>query len=256
MVTAISTELLGQQLRVARELYQEAVRTRALVAEESLGLQLCGFGSEADRESLRAWSSAFRAAMPTKGHRELVATAQALELELEGNLVGAVLVIGRLLVAQRRLEMSEADESAADLGAKPTPEALRAVLQGWIIRGAAWGGPILGQMRDLSERIRSTVRIERLLALRAARHTDEAVPLLRALVAEALPGAMPKLDEAIVEACAYSAPEARREYLHRVLGAMAYALDNGNVRTALLAIRSMLADTPELLAAPATRRSA
>jgi hypothetical protein len=66
MVTEISTELLGEQLRVARELYQEAVRSRALVADESLGLQLFGFGSEADRESFHAWSSAFRAAMPLR----------------------------------------------------------------------------------------------------------------------------------------------------------------------------------------------
>ena len=161
MVTGISTNLLGEQLRVAHELFQEAMRTRALVAEESLGLQLLGFGSETTQESLLAWSRGFRAAMPTKGHGELVASAQAFELELAGDIVGAVLVLGRLLVAQQRLEIGQFDEIAVELHATPTPEALRAVLQSWVHRGLAWGGPLLGRMRDLSERIevlRSTAR--------------------------------------------------------------------------------------------------
>jgi len=153
MTTVTSTRFLGEQLGLARALFREGLRTRALVAEESLALQLRGLGPEAAPESLQTWLRAFRNALPPQGHLELVSSAEALELEVAGNLVGAVLVIGGLLVAQQRLQMGEVDEAAAELGAESTPEMLRSVLQGWIQRGAAWGGPVLGWMRDFYERI-------------------------------------------------------------------------------------------------------
>jgi hypothetical protein len=147
-----ATSTVGQ-LRAARALFQEALRTRSLVAEESLGLQLQTLGSEPTSETLHTWLRAFRVALPAHSPVELLASAEALELELGGNLLGALLVLGGLLVARQRLERGEVDEAAAELGAEPTPEALRVVLQSWIHRGAAWGGPILGQMRDFYARI-------------------------------------------------------------------------------------------------------
>ena len=47
------------------------------------------------------------------------------------------------------------EEASADVGHEPTAEALRAVLMTWITRGAAWGGPIVGWMRDLRDRLES-----------------------------------------------------------------------------------------------------
>jgi hypothetical protein len=142
-------------LRLAHELYREALRSSAL--EDPFGATLWGhllaLGSQPTREALLAWSRELRSELPTTGHMELVACSHALELELDGKPGAAVLVLGRLLALQRRLEAAEVDEVAADLGTEPTAEALRAVLQTWSFRLASSGGPILGRLRDFRERL-------------------------------------------------------------------------------------------------------
>jgi hypothetical protein len=143
--------LVKEQLRAAHALFREAEIAGALTSAESRDAQ--PLAAVSTPEALRAWAHDFRAALSTEGHLELVARARSLELELEGILPGAVLVLGRLLVLQQRLETAELEEVAAELGPEATREGLRAVLTTWISRGAAWGGPILGWMRDLRDRL-------------------------------------------------------------------------------------------------------
>ena len=155
-------------------LFAEAVRTRALIFHEALDARLLVVASSPTQGSLLAWAGDFFTALPTeghieledsrlapdfltalraKGHLELVVCAWSLQQELEGQLAGAVFVLGQALVQQQHLQPSEVTGIAAELGAEPTAEALRTVLHGWIQRGAAWGGPILGWMRDLHHRL-------------------------------------------------------------------------------------------------------
>ncbi len=158
--------LVEEQLRAAHKLFDEAVRTHALgahVVPEALGAQLLALGSSPTHDSLLAWARNFRGAcigatplvagqpMPLEGHLEIGASASALELELQGDFRGAVVALGSALVHQRRLIAEEVGE--LERGRAPNTEELRTVLGTWIQRGAAWGGPILGWMRDMRDRL-------------------------------------------------------------------------------------------------------
>jgi hypothetical protein len=161
-----SSSLLAEQLRVATELYQEAVRKGALFLDASsgaLGAQLAAVSSSPRRDALLAWVGNFRSAciggvpprpgqpMPAEEHIEIAALATALEHELAGDPRGAVVVFGVMLHHQQRLEADEVEE--IQRAPEPSAEELRTVLGSWIMRGAAWGGPILGWMRDLHARL-------------------------------------------------------------------------------------------------------
>ena len=150
----------------ASALYQEAVRKGALFLDASsgaLGAQLAAVSSSPRRDALLAWVGNFRSAcigatpprpgqpIPAEEHIEIAALAAALELQLAGDFRGSVYVLGAMLVHQRRLEASEVEE--IQRGPDPSAEELRTVLGSWIMRGAAWGGPILGWMRDLHARL-------------------------------------------------------------------------------------------------------
>jgi hypothetical protein len=77
----------------------------------------------------------------------------ALECEIEGDARNAVLALVGALHHLKRIEFGEAEEVEAELGDKPSAGELCTVLRRWIERGAAWGGPTLGWMRDLCHRL-------------------------------------------------------------------------------------------------------
>ena len=146
----------ADQLRAAHRLYRDAVRSGA-VAPEPLGSRLLALGTAPTHEALLAWAHDFSAALgrPPVDRADIVACAVSFCHELSGKLGDAVFVLGELLSVQRRLTPDEVKEASADVGHEPTTEVLRAVLTIWITRGAAWGGPIVGWMRDLRDRLES-----------------------------------------------------------------------------------------------------
>ena len=163
--TASPKRELAALLRAARGLLEAAGRTRALVApgfHSPLSAQLVALGSSPTQESLRMWTRDFRLAcigvppfppqpMAPAVHLEIAACASSLELEMEGDLRGAVVELGSVLFHERRIEEEELRE--LEDGPEPSSDELRTVLGVWIQRGAAWGGPILGWMRDLRDRL-------------------------------------------------------------------------------------------------------
>jgi hypothetical protein len=143
-----------EQLSLAAEaLYQEALRTAAFAVEEDLGEQLAGLGTSPTREALLGWCRNFRLALPVKCQVVPRALVWALECEIEGDGRQAVLVLVGALVHLGHIELREAEETEAELGPSPSDADLCTALRRWIRRGAAWGGPILGWMRDLCHRL-------------------------------------------------------------------------------------------------------
>ena len=164
-VTASPKRDLAALLRAARDLLEDAGRTRALVApgfHPMLSAQLVALGPSPTQESLRTWTRDFRRAcigvppfppqpMAPAVHLEIGACVASLELEVEGDLRGAVVELGSVLFHERRIGAEELRE--LEDGPEPSSDELRTVLGVWIQRGAAWGGPILGWMRDLRDRL-------------------------------------------------------------------------------------------------------
>lgn len=144
----------GDQLRAAHRLYQEALGSGA-VAPEPLGSRLLALGELPPHETLLAWAHDFRDALgtPPVQSADLVGCAVSFGLELSSKAVEAVMVLGELLSAQGHLTPAELGEAAEELEREPTADALRTVLMTWINRGASWGGPIVGWMRDLRDRL-------------------------------------------------------------------------------------------------------
>jgi hypothetical protein len=154
-VTTSTVSLLADQLRAAHRLFEAAMHSGALTSFEVLGSRLLELGTVPPCEALQVWAHDFCVALgrPPVQSADLVACALSFEQELSGKADRAVLILGELLSAQGRLTQAEFNEAAAELGSEPTAETLCAVLQRWIFRGAAWGGPILGWMRDLRDRL-------------------------------------------------------------------------------------------------------
>ena len=143
-----------EQLRHAAEVvYQEAHRAAGLYSAKNIGQLLADLSTSPTREALLAWCSDLRLALPRECPLEPRTLVSALEREIEGDMRLAVLVLGGALVEQQRLEARDAEQADIELSGEPSREALRAVLQRWIHRGVAWGGPILGWMRDLRHRL-------------------------------------------------------------------------------------------------------
>ena len=141
--------LLAEQVRAARALFDDATRASVHVSHaEELSARLVAIEAQPDGQSLAAWVRDFRV-----GLREIVDLAVALEMELEGKAAAAVFDLGDALVRQQRLPDAEVLDLAGQIGANPTTEQLRAVLQTWIARVAPGGGRILAWMRDLHDRL-------------------------------------------------------------------------------------------------------
>jgi hypothetical protein len=174
--------LFAEQLRVATALYQEAVRKGALfpdASSTSLDAQLAATTSSPMPDALLAWARNFRNACigavpprqgqppPADEHIEIAALAVALEHELAGDFRGSVYALGVVLIHQRRLEADEV--YPIERAREPSAEELRTVLVTWIARSGAWGGPVLGWMRDLHDRLEAQPP-------RETRHVEVAEP--------------------------------------------------------------------------------
>jgi hypothetical protein len=161
-----SASVRAEQLQAAFGLFQEAVSKDALIVDayrQTLGAQLLAVAASPLQASFLAWAGNFRRAcigaapllpdqpMPADDHLEVSARADALERELQGDLRGAVVMLGGMLFHQRRLEANDIGE--LEHGPEPSVETLRTVLGTWIKRAAGWGGPIVGWMQDLRDRL-------------------------------------------------------------------------------------------------------
>jgi hypothetical protein len=145
----------GPLRRAADALYQEARRSSALAQEAPVGRRLAELGPRPTRAALLVWCSELRLALPSECPLEPRALAWALACEIEGDVRVAVLVLGCALIEQERLGLHAAEEAEIELRDRPSRAALRAVLQRWIVRGAAWGGdPIVEWMRGLCDRLK------------------------------------------------------------------------------------------------------
>jgi hypothetical protein len=153
-MTQPPSSVVVEQVRAARHLFDHALRSGALASgAEALGARLRAFEAQPVSQPLAAWARDFSVALGAEGAPEVVSLARALEIELEGKTAAAVFELGETLLAQRRLLKAEVLDAAVLIDANPTTEELRSVLQTWIHRLAAGGGPILGWVRDLHDRL-------------------------------------------------------------------------------------------------------
>jgi hypothetical protein len=143
-----------ERLRLAADvLYREAVRCSALADGEVIGRQLADLGAAPAPDALLAWCRDFRLALRVDGPPVPNALVAALDYELRDDPRSALLMLVDGLLKLGHIERQDAARFDNTLGGNPSLDELRSALTMWIIRGAAWGGPILGWMRDLCHRL-------------------------------------------------------------------------------------------------------
>jgi hypothetical protein len=143
-----------EQLFLAADvLYQEALRSSALPDGEVVGRQLADLGPAPTQDALLVWCRDFRLALRVDGPPVPNALVAALDYELRDDPHSALLMLVDGLLKLGHIERQDAARFDDTLGGRPSRAELRSALQMWIVRGAAWGGPILGWMRDLCHRL-------------------------------------------------------------------------------------------------------